>query len=92
MSLYTQSLNKKEFWQLVQQNYGTELGLNNEEMENLPLAAEDNGHVRALGRLGLEDCVDKSERMQRGPNTKDGISQNTETDSPSFNPIQMVTV
>ncbi|PNJ63994.1 GRAMD1C isoform 9 [Pongo abelii] len=39
--LLDKSLTRQEFWQLLQQNYGTELGLNAEEMENLSLSIED---------------------------------------------------
>ncbi|XP_007946041.1 protein Aster-C, partial [Orycteropus afer afer] len=41
-ALLDKNLTKQEFWQLVHQNYGTELGLNPEEMENLSLSIEDN--------------------------------------------------
>uniref|UniRef100_A0A8D2B7V1 GRAM domain containing 1C n=1 Tax=Sciurus vulgaris TaxID=55149 RepID=A0A8D2B7V1_SCIVU len=44
--LLDKSLTRQEFWQLLQQNYGTELGLNAEEMENLSLSIEDNVHPR----------------------------------------------
>ncbi|OCT93607.1 hypothetical protein XELAEV_18011282mg [Xenopus laevis] len=84
--LLDKTLSKKEFWQLVQQSYGTELGLNNEEMEHMSVPVEDNGQTRVLGRSVTEDCVEKPEKMPRGSS----ISQVTETDSPIFNPMQLI--
>ncbi|GAB1300289.1 Protein Aster-C [Apodemus speciosus] len=43
--LLDKSLTRQEFWQLLQQNYGTELGLNAEEMEHL-LSIEENVQPR----------------------------------------------
>uniref|UniRef100_A0A8D2LUB1 GRAM domain containing 1C n=1 Tax=Varanus komodoensis TaxID=61221 RepID=A0A8D2LUB1_VARKO len=40
-------LTKQEFWQLVHQSYGSELGLNTEEMENMYLSSEENGQLRS---------------------------------------------
>ncbi|XP_018103665.1 uncharacterized protein LOC414690 isoform X2 [Xenopus laevis] len=84
--LLDKTLTKKEFWQLVQQSYGTELGLNNEEMEHLSVPVEDNGQTRASGRVVLEDCGEKPEKMPRGSS----VLQATETDSPLFNPMQLI--
>ncbi|XP_069058772.1 protein Aster-C isoform X2 [Pleurodeles waltl] len=68
--LLDQTLTKREFWQLVQQSYGTELGLNNEEMENLSQSAEDKGppsrdyvatnialHASGFIRAGLDELL-----------------------------------
>uniref|UniRef100_G1Q6R0 GRAM domain-containing protein n=1 Tax=Myotis lucifugus TaxID=59463 RepID=G1Q6R0_MYOLU len=45
-ALLDKSLTRQEFWQLLQQNYGAELGLNAEEMENLSVSIEDNVQPR----------------------------------------------
>ncbi|KAE8621158.1 hypothetical protein XENTR_v10004701 [Xenopus tropicalis] len=80
------TLTKKEFWQLVQQSYGTDLGLNNEEMEHMSVPVEDNGQTRLLGRAVSEDCGEKPEKMPRGAS----VSQGTETDSPLLSPMQLI--
>lgn len=86
--LLDKSLTKKEFWQLVQQSYGTELGLNNEEMDSLAMPAEDTGAARTLGKAVSEDAGEKGEKTSRGASqVRDGISQ-TETDS--LNILQMI--
>ncbi|CAI5773020.1 VASt domain-containing protein [Podarcis lilfordi] len=46
-SLLEKRLTKQEFWQLVQQSYGSELGLNTEEMENIYSSSEENGQSRS---------------------------------------------
>ncbi|GAB5576442.1 protein Aster-C isoform X1 [Prionailurus iriomotensis] len=46
--LLDKSLTRQEFWQLLQQNYGNELGLNAEEMENLSLSIEDTVQPREV--------------------------------------------
>ncbi|KGL75393.1 GRAM domain-containing protein 1C, partial [Tinamus guttatus] len=45
--LLDKRLTKQEFWQLVHQSYGSELGLNTEEMENFHSSSEDNGQPRS---------------------------------------------
>ncbi|XP_062983009.1 protein Aster-C [Elgaria multicarinata webbii] len=45
-ALLEKRLTKQEFWQLVHQSYGSELGLNTEEMENIYLSSE-NGQSRS---------------------------------------------
>ncbi|KAM8821179.1 protein Aster-C [Eudromia elegans] len=45
--LLEKRLTKQEFWQLVHQSYGSELGLNTEEMENFHSSSEDNGQPRS---------------------------------------------
>ncbi|XP_063812864.1 protein Aster-C isoform X2 [Pseudophryne corroboree] len=83
--LLDRSLSKKEFWQLVQQSYGTELGLNNEEMESLAMPPEDVVPARAPSKSGSEEL---GEKTPRGSSiTRDVISQ-TETDS--LNLLQMI--
>ncbi|KAJ1112403.1 hypothetical protein NDU88_000667, partial [Pleurodeles waltl] len=59
------TLTKREFWQLVQQSYGTELGLNNEEMENLSQSAEDKGPPRALAKSSCDESGDKLEKSTK---------------------------
>ncbi|NXF40337.1 GRM1C protein, partial [Nyctibius bracteatus] len=44
--LLDKRLTKQEFWQLVHQSYGSELGLNSEEMESFHSSSEDNGQSR----------------------------------------------
>ncbi|OXB62563.1 hypothetical protein ASZ78_014509 [Callipepla squamata] len=54
--LLDKRLTKQEFWQLVHQSYGTELGLNTEEMESFHSSSEDNGQCRS------SVCDDPGER------------------------------
>ncbi|MEE6473383.1 hypothetical protein FKM82_009988 [Ascaphus truei] len=88
--LLDKCLTKKEFWQLVQQSYGTELGLNNEEMDTLSLTSDDGGQPRAASRTASEDLGEKTEKTPRNSLTKESLSQTTETDSPSMNILQML--
>ncbi|XP_039183245.1 protein Aster-C isoform X2 [Crotalus tigris] len=46
-ALLEKKLTKQEFWQLVHQSYGSELGLNIEEMENIYSSSEENGQLRS---------------------------------------------
>ncbi|XP_056415918.1 protein Aster-C isoform X2 [Hyla sarda] len=86
--LLEKTLTNKEFWQLVQQSYGSELGLNNEEMENLTMPPEDAAPPRTAGKTATEDSNEKLEKTPRGGSfTKDVVSQ-TETDS--LNLLQMI--
>uniref|UniRef100_A0A8D0EHD0 GRAM domain containing 1C n=1 Tax=Strix occidentalis caurina TaxID=311401 RepID=A0A8D0EHD0_STROC len=55
------SLTKQEFWQLVHQSYGSELGLNSEEMESFHSSSEDNGQPRS------SICDDSGERDEKLP-------------------------
>ncbi|CAN2387744.1 GRAM domain containing 1C [Pristimantis euphronides] len=87
--LLDKSLTGKEFLQLVHQSYGTELGLNNEEMENLAMPPEDIVPPRTSGKPAAEDSSEKFEKTsKRGSLTRDDVSQ-TETDS--LNLLQMIT-
>ncbi|XP_038010558.1 protein Aster-C isoform X3 [Motacilla alba alba] len=54
-----QRLTKQEFWQLVHQSYGSELGLNSEEMESFHSSSEDNGQSRS------SICDDSGERDEK---------------------------
>ncbi|XP_058685914.1 protein Aster-C isoform X5 [Poecile atricapillus] len=54
-------LTKQEFWQLVHQSYGSELGLNSEEMESFHSSSEDNGQSRS------SVCDDSGERDEKLP-------------------------
>ncbi|NXQ66850.1 GRM1C protein, partial [Quiscalus mexicanus] len=56
-----QRLTKQEFWQLVHQSYGSELGLNSEEMESFHSSSEDNGQSRS------SLCDDSGERDEKLP-------------------------
>ncbi|XP_071070913.1 protein Aster-C isoform X2 [Dasypus novemcinctus] len=80
--LLDKSLTKQEFWQLIQQNYGTELGLNAEEMENLSLSIEDNMHPRSPGRSSLDDSGERDEKLSKSISfTRESTSQVSETES-----------
>ncbi|XP_073433157.1 protein Aster-C isoform X2 [Dendrobates tinctorius] len=86
--LLDKALTKKEFWQLVQQSYGTELGLNNEEMDYLTVPPEDTAPARTPMKPATEDFGEKIEKTSKsGSLTRDVISQ-TETDS--LNLLQMI--
>ncbi|XP_010151862.1 PREDICTED: GRAM domain-containing protein 1C, partial [Eurypyga helias] len=58
---FFQRLTKQEFWQLVHQSYGSELGLNSEEMESFHSSSEDNGQSRS------SICDDSGERDEKLP-------------------------
>ncbi|XP_043394598.1 protein Aster-C isoform X6 [Chelonia mydas] len=60
-ALLDKRLTKQEFWQLVQQSYGSELGLNSEEMESFYLSSEDNGQSRS------SICDDSGDRDEKLP-------------------------
>ncbi|OWK63898.1 GRAM domain-containing protein 1C [Lonchura striata] len=59
--LLDKRLTKQEFWQLVHQSYGSELGLNSEEMESFHSSSEDNGQSRS------SICDDSGERDEKIP-------------------------
>ncbi|XP_076974450.1 protein Aster-C isoform X3 [Tamandua tetradactyla] len=80
--LLDKSLTKQEFWQLIQQNYGTELGLNAEEMENLSLSIEDTVQPRSPGRSSLDDSGERDEKLSKSISfTRESTSQVSETES-----------
>ncbi|XP_037677314.1 protein Aster-C-like [Choloepus didactylus] len=80
--LLDKSLTKLEFWQLIQQNYGTELGLNAEEMENLSLSIEENVQPRSPGRRSLDDSGERDEKLSKSISfTRESASQVSETES-----------
>uniref|UniRef100_A0A8C3X4R8 GRAM domain containing 1C n=1 Tax=Catagonus wagneri TaxID=51154 RepID=A0A8C3X4R8_9CETA len=85
--LLGKSLTRQEFWQLLQQNYGTELGLTAEEMESLSLSIEDNGQSRSPGRSSLDDCGERDEKLSRSISfTCESISRVSETEQIDANP------
>ncbi|KAL8190861.1 UNVERIFIED_CONTAM: hypothetical protein K2H54_062903 [Gekko kuhli] len=61
-------LAKQEFWQLVQQSYGSELGLNTEEMENFYSSSEENGQSRS-------SLCDESGEKDEKPSKAVGVIQ-----------------
>ncbi|XP_012642999.1 protein Aster-C isoform X1 [Microcebus murinus] len=80
--LLDKSLTRQEFWQLLQQNYGTELGLNAEEMENLSLSIEDNVQPRSPGRSSLDNSGERDEKLSKSISfTRESISRVSETES-----------
>ncbi|XP_008578447.1 PREDICTED: GRAM domain-containing protein 1C [Galeopterus variegatus] len=80
--LLDKSLSRQEFWQLLQQNYGTELGLNAEEMENLSLSIEDNVQPRSPERSSLDDSGKREETLSKSISfTRESISRVSETES-----------
>ncbi|XP_014647724.1 PREDICTED: GRAM domain-containing protein 1C isoform X1 [Ceratotherium simum simum] len=80
--LLDKSLTRQEFWQLLRQNYGTELGLNAEEMENLSLSMDDNLQPRIPGRSSLDDCGERDEKLSKSISfTRESISRLSETES-----------
>ncbi|XP_067402176.1 protein Aster-C [Emydura macquarii macquarii] len=58
-ALLDKRLTKQEFWQLVQQSYGSELGLNSEEMESFYSSSEDNGQSKS------SICDDSGDRDEK---------------------------
>uniref|UniRef100_A0A452SYC7 GRAM domain containing 1C n=1 Tax=Ursus maritimus TaxID=29073 RepID=A0A452SYC7_URSMA len=86
------SLTRQEFWQLLQQNYGNELGLNAEEMENLSLSIEDNVQPRSPGRSSLDDCGEKDEKISKSISfTRESVHRVSEAESIDGNPPKGVT-
>uniref|UniRef100_A0A8D0G3Y9 GRAM domain containing 1C n=1 Tax=Sphenodon punctatus TaxID=8508 RepID=A0A8D0G3Y9_SPHPU len=60
--LVFQKLTRQEFWQLVQQSYGSELGLNSEEMESFYSSSDENG----LSRSSIcDDSGEKDEKVSK---------------------------
>nr|XP_017202570.1 protein Aster-C isoform X5 [Oryctolagus cuniculus] len=77
-----ESLTRQEFWQLLQQNYGTELGLNAEEMESLSLSIEDNVQPRNPGRSSLDDSGEREEKLSKSISfTRESVNRVSETES-----------
>ncbi|XP_062064313.1 protein Aster-C isoform X4 [Lepus europaeus] len=80
--LLDKSLTRQEFWQLLQQNYGTELGLNAEEMESLSLSIEDNVQPRNPGRSSLDDSGEREEKLSKSISfTRESVNRVSETES-----------
>ncbi|XP_069886308.1 protein Aster-C isoform X3 [Dipodomys merriami] len=80
--LLSKSLTRQEFWQLLQQNYGTELGLNAEEMENLSLSIEENVQPRSPARSSVDDYGEREEKLPKAISfTQESISRVLETES-----------
>ncbi|KAB0374169.1 hypothetical protein FD755_014425, partial [Muntiacus reevesi] len=76
------SLTRQEFWQLLQENYGTEVDLNAEEMENLSLLIEDTVQPRSPGRSSLDDCGERDEKLSKSISfTRESISWVSESES-----------
>ncbi|XP_029434059.1 protein Aster-C isoform X2 [Rhinatrema bivittatum] len=85
--LLDKSLTNREFWQLVQQSYGTELGLNTEEMENLSSAAEDGGQPRALVGNVSEEPRDKTDKLIGGNGLNQDLLAQVADEEPSSGPL-----
>ncbi|KAG8509498.1 Protein Aster-C, partial [Galemys pyrenaicus] len=80
--LLEKNLTRQEFWQLLQQNYGTELGLDAEEMENFSLSIEDNVQSRSPGRNSLEDSGERDEKLSKSVScTRESVNRVSETES-----------
>ncbi|XP_033067120.1 protein Aster-C isoform X3 [Trachypithecus francoisi] len=78
--LLDKSLSKQEFRQLLQQNYGPELGFSAEEMENLSLSIEDV-QPRSPGRSSLDDSGERDEKLSKSISfTSESISRVSETE------------
>ncbi|KAM9225763.1 protein Aster-C [Dugong dugon] len=84
--LLDKSLTKQEFWQLVQQNYGPELGFSAGEMEKLSLSIEENAQPRSPGRSSLDDSGERDEKLSKSISfAHESVSQGSETESFSGN-------
>nr|XP_011720594.1 GRAM domain-containing protein 1C isoform X2 [Macaca nemestrina] len=78
--LLDKSLSRQEFRQLLQQNYGPELGFSAEEMENLSLSIEDV-QPRSPGRSSLDDSGERDEKLSKSISfTSESISRVSETE------------
>lgn len=75
-------MTRQEFWQLLQEDYGTELGLHAEEMENFSLSIEDTVRPRSLGRSSLDDYGERDEKLSKSISfTRESISRASESES-----------
>ncbi|XP_061484315.1 protein Aster-C isoform X3 [Rhineura floridana] len=81
-SLLEKRLTKQEFWQLVQQSYGSELGLNTEEMENIYSSSEENGQSRSSS---LCDESREKEPPKAAGVIREPIAQILEAETESLN-------
>ncbi|XP_077198090.1 protein Aster-C isoform X2 [Paroedura picta] len=78
-ALLEKRLKKQEFWQIVQQSYGSELGLNTEEMENFYSSSEENGQSRSSL---CDESVEKDEKPSKAMDViQEPIIQILETES-----------
>ncbi|XP_054830413.1 protein Aster-C [Eublepharis macularius] len=78
-ALLLKRLTKQEFWQLVQQSYGSELGLNTEEMENFHSSSEENGQSRSSL---CDESAEKDEKPYKAIGLiQEPINQILETES-----------
>lgn len=67
---------------MLQQNYGTELGLNAEEMEHLSLSIEENVQPRSPGRSSVDDSGERDEKFSKAISlTQEAVSRASETES-----------
>ncbi|XP_036992775.2 protein Aster-C isoform X1 [Artibeus jamaicensis] len=81
-ALLDKRLTRQEFWQLLQQNYGTELGLNAEEMESLSLSIEENVQPRSPERSSVDDCGERDEKSSKSISfTRESVNRVSETES-----------
>ncbi|XP_063999347.1 protein Aster-C isoform X2 [Pogoniulus pusillus] len=78
--LLDKKLTKQEFWQLVHQSYGSELGLNSEEMESFHSSSEDNGHPRSSV---CDDPGEKDEKLPKPIGLVGEPTLQTEGESPN---------
>ncbi|KAK2508252.1 hypothetical protein MC885_018862, partial [Smutsia gigantea] len=84
---FPHSLTRQEFWQLLQENYGTELGLSAEEMDNLSLSTEESSQPRSPGKNCLDDCGERDEKLSKSVSfTRETISRISETEPVNGNP------
>nr|XP_056714143.1 protein Aster-C [Euleptes europaea] len=58
-ALLDKKLTKQEFWHLVQESYGSELGMNTEEMENVNSSSEETGRSRS------SLCIESGEKDEQ---------------------------
>nr|XP_015197250.1 PREDICTED: GRAM domain-containing protein 1C isoform X1 [Lepisosteus oculatus]XP_015197251.1 PREDICTED: GRAM domain-containing protein 1C isoform X1 [Lepisosteus oculatus] len=61
-SLLDKQLTKQEFWQMVRQHYGSDLGLNNEEMESLQVSTDSTSQAGSAMKQSGEEHAGRLER------------------------------
>uniref|UniRef100_A0A672GA53 VASt domain-containing protein n=1 Tax=Salarias fasciatus TaxID=181472 RepID=A0A672GA53_SALFA len=66
-TLMQKPLTSSEFWLMVRQHYGNDLGLSHEEMESLQMSSESNMQTSLTAKLGGED---NQGRMERPPSLR----------------------
>ncbi|XP_051783116.1 protein Aster-C [Erpetoichthys calabaricus] len=80
-TLLDKQLTKQEFWQTVQQNYGSDLDLNIEDMEPVQMPTDSIIRSGCVGELGSSEVP---KRMERRFSLKTPVVETPTSESPSI--------